>query len=215
MQNKKNVILISGTSSGIGFEIANLFLKNKNVVVGISRKNRIVHKNYHHLKIDLSKRENDIIIKKFFDKKKFRLTGIVHYDIVMRTNLESVFFITQILIKYLKKNSSIVNISSFSSISGGPFSSHYAISKSGLETLTKNLAIFFRGKQVRVNAISPGLIKTKLAKGYKNHPYFNRVILNRVGKTIEIAEVVKFLISDKSSYINGQIINVDGGMFFR
>ena len=109
-----------------------------------------------------------------------------------------------------------MNISSFSSISGGPYSSHYAISKSGIETLTKNLAIFFKDKKIRVNAISPGLIKkTKLAKGFKNHPYFNRILLNRIGLPKEVSEVIYFLLSKSSSYINGQIINVDGGMFLK
>ena len=108
-----------------------------------------------------------------------------------------------------------MNISSFSSISGGPYSSHYAISKSGIETLTKNLSIFFSKKKIRVNAISPGLIRTRLAKNFKKHPYFNRILLNRIGETKEIADVVDFLLSDKSSYVNGQVLNVDGGMFLK
>jgi 3-oxoacyl-[acyl-carrier protein] reductase len=137
------------------------------------------------------------------------------FDEVVNVNLKFPFFLTKHLLGNIKNNSSIVNISSFSAISGGPISSHYAIAKSGLETLTKNLAIFFKSKKIRVNAISPGLIKTRLAKFPKKHPYFSRIILSRAGKKEEIAKVIKFLLSDSSSYINGQTINVDGGMFLK
>ena len=68
---------------------------------------------------------------------------------------------------------------------------------------------------MRVNAISPGLIRTRLAKNFRKHPYYGRVLLNRIGEPQEIANVVEFLLSEKSSYINGQIINVDGGMFLK
>jgi len=54
-----------------------------------------------------------------------------------------------------------------------------------------------------------------LAKNFKKHPYFNRILLNRIGETKEIADVVDFLLSEKSSYINGQVLNVDGGMFLK
>ena len=57
------------------------------------------------------------------------------------------------------------------------------------------------------------MIRTKLAKNFREHPYFKRILLKRIGETKEISNVVEFLLSEKSSYINGQIINVDGGMF--
>ena len=223
--------MITGTSSGIGKETAKLLLSKKYKVIGISRSNsKIFSKNYYHLPIDISKRENDLKIVNFLKSKKINLDGIVNnagvnipnkfdkiskkdFDYILKSNLEAPFFIVQKLIKFLNKNSSIVNISSFSSISG--LIQAIIISKSGIETLTKNLAIFFKEKKNRVNAISPGLIKIILAKGFKNHPYFNRILLNRIGLTKEVSDVIYFLLSKNSSYINGQIINVDGGMFLK
>ena len=84
-----------------------------------------------------------------------------------------------------------------------------------IQNLVFNGSIFFSKKKIRVNAISPGLIRTRLAKNFKKHPYFNRILLNRIGETKEIADVVDFLLSEKSSYVNGQVLNVDGGMFLK
>ena len=229
----KPCYLITGTSSGIGENIAKFFSRKKTYIIGVSRKkNQIRNKNFCHLRGDLVDKKFIDEIKNFLTTKKLKLDGLVNnaginlpnkfnkiseddYDKVMNNNLKAPFFLIQKLLPFFKNKSSIVNISSFSSISGGPYSSHYALSKSGLETLTKNLSIFFKDKKIRVNAISPGLIRTRLAKNFKNHPYFDRILLNRVGEKEEITNVVEFLLSNKSSYINGQIINVDGGMFLK
>ncbi len=229
----KPCYLITGTSSGIGENIAKFFSRKKIYTIGVSRKkNQIQSKNFYHLQGDLADKKFIDEIKNFLITKKLKLDGLVNnaginlpnkfnkiseddYDKVMNNNLKAPFFLIQKLLPFFKNKSSIVNISSFSSISGGPYSSHYAISKSGIETLTKNLSIFFKDKKIRVNAISPGLIRTRLAKNFKNHPYFERILLNRIGETEEITNVVEFLLSNKSSYINGQIINVDGGMFLK
>jgi 3-oxoacyl-[acyl-carrier protein] reductase len=233
MQKKNKNILVTGTSSGIGKKIAQILLEKNYNVIGVSRK-KVAFRNlrYKHLNYDISNRENDNKILKILKKNKIKLDGIVNnagtnlpnkfslikkndYDIVMKTNLEGPFFLTQKLIQILKAKASIVNISSFSAISGGPVSTHYAISKSGIEALTKNLAITLQNKKIRVNAISPGLIKTKMAKHPQKHPFYDRILAKRPGRPIDIANVTNFLLSENSDYINGQIINVDGGMFFR
>lgn len=229
---KKNYI-ITGTSKGIGNAIAKNLLEKKFYVYGIARsKQNINNKNYIHLKEDISKKNSIENIYNFLKKKNIKIDGLVNnaginipnkfdkisrsdYNKILDTNITAPFFLIQKLIPILKNGSSIVNISSFSAISGGPFSSHYAISKSGVEALTKNLSIFFSKNKIRVNAISPGLIKTKMTGNFKDHPYYNRILLKRVGETKEIANVVEFLLSKKSSYINGQIINADGGMFLK
>lgn len=222
---------ITGTSSGIGNATAKYLLKKKFNVIGLGRKRSIFHKNYKHVHFDASVKNIESQINSQIHCKE-KIDGLVNnlgsnipqsfnkisegtYDEVMRVNLKFPFFISKKLIPNLKKNSSIVNISSFSAISGGPISSHYAIAKSGVEALTKNLAIFLKDKKIRVNAISPGLIKTKLAKHPNKHPYFPRILLNRAGTKEEIAKIISFLLSDDASYINGQIINADGGMFFK
>lgn len=223
--------IVTGTSSGIGKSTVKILLKNKYKIIGISRRQTIFHKNYKHINFDAGCKNLEFELKKKISKK-IKIDGLVNniganipqsfdkitegtFDEVMNVNLKFPFFLTKHLLTNLKNNSSIVNISSFSAISGGPISSHYAIAKSGLETLTKNLAIFFKSKKIRVNAISPGLIKTRLAKFPNQHPYFSRIILGRAGKKEEIAKVIEFLLSHSSSYINGQTINVDGGMFLK
>jgi len=233
MSRKNKYILITGTSSGIGKQTALDLLKKNYFVIGVSRKKvDIKNSKYFHLSIDLLNRINDIKVLEFLKDEKIKLSGLVNnaginlpnkfdkislndYNQILKTNLEAPFFLTQKIIPNFKNGASIVNISSFSSISGGPYSSHYAISKSGIETLTKNLAIFFKSKKIRVNAISPGLIKTSMSANFKLHPFYKRILLERVGKTSDVSEVVQFLLSKNSGYINGQIINVDGGMFFK
>ncbi len=233
MLKKNKYILVTGTSSGIGKQTALDLLKRKFFVVGISRnKANIKNPKYLHLSIDLSERNNDEKVLKILKDKKIKLNGLVNnaginlpnkfdkisledYNRVLKTNLEGPFFLIQKIIPIINTGAAIVNISSFSSISGGPYSSHYAISKSGIESLTKNLAIFFKSKKIRVNAISPGLIKTTMSANFKLHPFYDRILLERVGKPSEISKVIQFLLSNDSSYINGQIINVDGGMFLK
>jgi 3-oxoacyl-[acyl-carrier protein] reductase len=223
--------IITGASTGIGNATAKILLKKRYKVIGLSRKKSIFHKNYKHIFFDAGVENLETEINNKISMNE-NIDGLVNnlgsnipqsfmdideksFDKVISINLKFPFFLTQKLNKKLKKKASIVNISSFSAISGGPISSHYAIAKAGIETMTKNLAIFFKDKKVRVNAISPGLIKTKLAKFPQKHPYFNRILLNRAGKKEEIAHLICFLLSEESSYINGQTINADGGMFLK
>ena len=231
--NMSKSYLVTGTSSGIGNAITKYLLLKKHRVIGISRSEKnINNKNYIHIKQDISKKDCGKKVFEILKDNKIRLDGLVNnaginipnkfdkisredFDKIMDVNLAGPFFLTQKIINLFNKEGSIVNISSFSAISGGPISSHYAISKAGLEVFTKNLSIFFSKKKIRVNAISPGLIRTRLAKNFKKHPYYERILLNRIGEPQEIANVVDFLLSKKSSYINGQIINVDGGMFLK
>ena len=78
----------------------------------------------------------------------------------------------------------------------------------------KLIKIHFSKKNIRVNSISPGLIDTKMAQNAEKHPLYDRILLSRIGKPSEVASAVKFLLSDDSSYITGQTLNVNGGMSF-
>ena len=111
----------------------------------------------------------------------------------------------------------IVNISSNSSLKGQAFNTAYAAAKGGVNILTKSAAAEYGGQGIRINAVSPGVIRTpgvekyfeeqpKIAEGLKK-----AAVMNRLGEPEEIAEAVTFLSSDRASFITGQLLSVDGG----
>ena len=121
---------------------------------------------------------------------------------------------------FLKKQSSpasIVNISSNSALKGYAFNSIYAASKAAVNNLTQSVAKEVARQHIRVNAVSPGTINTPGVMNYfKQEPSAKEMLersalLRRIGEPEEIGEMVAFLLSDRSSYVTGQIISVDGG----
>jgi len=140
------------------------------------------------------------------------------FDDVISVNLKGVFN----LIKHLSRSimraeaGRIINISSVSGIMGNPGQANYSAAKAGVIGLTKTVAKEFAGKNVTCNAIAPGFIETDMTanlpqtvKDYAN----NTIPLKRMGTVNEIANVAVFLASDMSSYITGEVIKVDGGMY--
>lgn len=111
----------------------------------------------------------------------------------------------------------IVNISSNSSLKGQAFNTAYAAAKGGVNILTKSSAAEYGSKGIRINAVSPGVIRTPgLEKYFTEQPKVAeqlkaRAVLNRLGEPEEIAEAVVFLLSDRASFITGQLLSVDGG----
>ncbi len=115
----------------------------------------------------------------------------------------------------------IVNISSNASLRGQPYNTAYAVAKGGVNILTMSSAAEYGAKGIRINAVSPGVIRTpgvekyfleqpKIAEGLKN-----AAVMNRLGEPNEIAEAVTFLSSDRASFITGQVLSVDGGAAVR
>ena len=138
------------------------------------------------------------------------------FDDVIDVNLKGVFNCTKHASRIMmKKGGSIINMSSISGVIGNIGQSNYSASKAGVIGFTKSVAREFASKNLRVNAVAPGFIKTdmteKLSDGIKEN-IIRSIPMERIGDAGEIASVALFLASDLSSYITGQVINVNGGM---
>ena len=135
---------------------------------------------------------------------------------IMDTNLDGTFLTTQNVIKYLKKTKgNIINIASISGLRASTLRIAYGTSKAAIIQLTQQQAIELGEFGIRVNCVSPGPVKTKLAQAVHTpdivKAYHDSIPLNRYGMENEIAEAIFFLSSEKASYITGQNLSVDGG----
>jgi 3-oxoacyl-[acyl-carrier protein] reductase len=136
---------------------------------------------------------------------------------VIDTNLVGTFNVTKNVIPHMMKMRSgrIINISSVVGISGNAGQTNYSASKAGIIGFTKSLAKEVASRNILVNAVAPGFIKTDMTDILKNdvkEDIAKNIPLKRLGDAQDVANVVKFLASNDSSYITGQVINVDGGM---
>lgn len=140
-----------------------------------------------------------------------------NFDDVIKTNLKSVFNTTKAIQKtFLKQRSgSIVNITSVVGIKGNAGQSNYAASKAGVIGFTKSIALELGSRSIRCNAVAPGFIYTEMTEELDEKlikEWNDGVPMKRSGTTEDVANLVLFLASDLSTYITGQVINVDGGM---
>ena len=136
---------------------------------------------------------------------------------VIDTNLGGTYNVTKNVISYMMKAHSgrIINISSVVGIVGNVGQTNYSASKAGIIGFTKSLAKEVASRNILVNAIAPGFIETDMTGVLKEeikNEIAKNIPMKRMGSAQEVAKVVKFLTSDDSSYITGQVINVDGGM---
>ncbi len=135
---------------------------------------------------------------------------------VVDVNLTGQFMVTQALLPVIRNGGSIVFIGSSSAFTGGPVSSHYCASKSGLVGLMQNIALFVAPREIRSNLVSPGYIQSEMAEqGMENEivqERVKRIPMGRLGSREEVAQVVCFLASPWASYITGQVLRVDGGL---
>ena len=139
------------------------------------------------------------------------------FEQVIDTNLVGTFNVTKNVVPYMMKARSgrIINISSIVGISGNAGQTNYSASKAGIIGFTKSLAKEIASRNILVNSVAPGFIETNMTDVLKDdvkQEIAKNIPLKRMGTAQDVANVVKFLASDDSSYITGQVINVDGGM---
>ena len=243
MSNLKNRnIIVTGASGGIGNAIIKRLSENgANILASGTRIEKLeeLKKNFENiriLKFDISQSDK---IEEFIENATNELGGsldgiinnagitqdnlairmsIDEWQKVISINLTSTFLMSKFAIKKMLKNKSgkIVNITSVVGHTGNPGQANYTASKAGIVAMSKSLAIEYAKKNININCISPGFIKTAMTD--KIDEKFKEVIISkipsaRLGEPEDIANAVLFLSSDQSSYINGETIHVNGGMY--
>jgi 3-oxoacyl-[acyl-carrier protein] reductase len=142
------------------------------------------------------------------------------WDEIMAVNLKGPFICTQEVLPALKRagSGSIVNIGSISGQYGGPRTAHYAASKAGLISLGQVTARFAAKDDIRCNTLAVGQVQSEMTAASLDSPAMrdvkDRILLKRFGRPEEIAEAVLFLASNTSSYVTGQTLGINGGLYF-
>ncbi len=139
------------------------------------------------------------------------------WDDVLSTNLKSVFLFTRACTKPMirQRTGSVINITSVIGLIGNAGQANYAASKAGVIAFTKSAAKELAKRNIRVNAVAPGFIKTRMTEkftGEQQEKILTQIPLGRLGEPKDIADVAVFLASDASRYMTGQVLVVDGGL---
>ena len=242
MKNIENKnIIVTGASGGIGNSIVEkLYEHEANILASGTKIEKLeeLKKKFPKIKIlgfDISENNK---IEEFIEKGVNELGGldcivnnagitqdnlairmsIEEWKKVIDINLTSTFLMSKFAIKKMLKNKKgkIVNITSVVGHTGNLGQSNYTASKAGIIAMSKSLAIEYAKKNININCISPGFIKTTMTD--KIDDKFKEIILskipsNRLGEPEDIANAVLFLISPQSDYINGETLHVNGGMY--
>lgn len=154
-----------------------------------------------------------------FARKKIEEVDEEFYNLLMDVNFKSCVFVTQAFKPYLVKGSSVINFASQASRDGGgPGASLYAASKGAVSTFTRAMAKEFGPLGIRVNALNPGMIATKFHDDFTKDEVrsivANNTPLRREGDATEVADLVAYLASEKSSFLTGNNIDINGGLAF-
>ena len=142
------------------------------------------------------------------------------WDLVLSVNLKGPFLMTKAISQVMmrQRRGRIVNVASVVGLMGNAGQANYAASKGGLVAFTKSVAKEFASRNITCNAVAPGFIETRMTEKLQDkvkENYIKAIPLNRFGTADDVANAILFLASDDASYITGQIIGVDGGMFMR
>ena len=240
--NFKNIkILVTGATGGIGDSIVKKFLSLDASVLGTGTNNEkleALKKNYPKIetvKFDISEHEKiDEFIENVFSKLGgldilINNAGITKDNLSLRMkndewqkiidiNLSSTFYLCKSAIKKMLKNKygRIVNITSIVGHTGNIGQANYSASKAGVVAMSKSLAIEYAKKNISVNCVSPGFIQTKMTEKISEemkNTLLSRIPMNKLGTADDVSNTVAFLCSESSSYITGETIHVNGGMY--
>jgi 3-oxoacyl-[acyl-carrier protein] reductase len=136
------------------------------------------------------------------------------WDAVIDTSLDGFFHVTQPLVMPMVRRrwGRIVNLASVSGLHGNRGQVNYSAAKAGLIGATKALAIELASRNITVNAVAPGLIDTEMIQGAPVDEILKHIPMKRMGKASEVADLVAYLVSDKSAYMTGQVLSISGGL---
>ncbi|CAM3361080.1 SDR family NAD(P)-dependent oxidoreductase [Zobellia roscoffensis] len=223
---KKNILLIGG-SYGIGLEMAKLLTENYTVYAASRTSEELNGTNIIHIPfdvntdvLDVSNLPNELhgfaYCPGSINLKPFKMMSLDTFESDMQLNFFSMVKVVKEIIPIMAKGSAVVLFSTVAVGSGMPFHTSVAAAKGAVEGFAKSLAAEY-APNIRVNVIAPSLVNTSLAKRLlsndkKIEMMSQRHPLKRVGEVEDIANTAVFLLSEKSSWITGQIIGVDGGM---
>tara|TARA_B100000925_G_scaffold290499_1_gene275850 strand:- start:188 stop:922 length:735 start_codon:yes stop_codon:yes gene_type:complete len=238
-KNKK--IIITGATGGIGNELIKKFVSLDGKVLATGTNSEKLSKlknnfnNIETLKFDISKHSE---IEKFIDESYAKLGGLdilinnagitldnlslrmkaEEWQKVIDINLSSTFYMCKYGIKKMLKNKfgRVVNVTSIVGHTGNIGQANYTASKAGIIAMSKSLAIEYAKKNITINCVSPGFIQTNMTDKINEEIKENlmtRIPMNRLGNGEDVSNSVAFLASEASSYITGETIHVNGGMY--
>jgi 3-oxoacyl-[acyl-carrier protein] reductase len=238
-ENKK--ILITGASGGIGSELVKKFISLGGTVLGTGTKTEKLDelkKKYPNIKVKKFDMSDHTRIEDFIDDAALELGGLDilinnagknvdnlslrmkedEWKKVIDINLTSTFLLSKYSIKQMlkQKYGRIVNITSIVGHTGNVGQSNYAASKAGIIGMSKSLAIEYAKKNITINCVSPGFIVSNMTMNIAEKfklMLTSRIPMGKLGTGEDVSNCVAFLSSDQASYITGETIHVNGGMY--
>ena len=239
LKNKK--IIITGATGGIGHSLVKKFIDNGSIVLATGtneEKLKNIKNEFKNIEIEKFKLDEHQNIEAFVETADKKLGGLdilvnnagitldnlsirlteENWKKVLDINLTATFLMCKFSIKKMLKNKSgkIINITSIVGHTGNLGQANYSASKAGIVAFSKSLAIEYAKKNININCVSPGFIKTEMTD--KINDEFKKMLISKIpsgdlGTGEDVSNCVAFLASDMANYINGETIHVNGGMY--